>query len=51
MSGPGLDHAVLTTLDIETPVTGYAYLGGWIRVEVTEGDRGGWVHRELVAAR
>jgi hypothetical protein len=49
-TGPGLQYAVLTTLEEGTPVIGYSYKGKWIRVALKDGRRG-WIDQSLVEGR
>lgn len=48
--GPGLEHAVVTTLDPGTLVVGQSYTDEWVRVEADDG-REGWIFHTLVVAR
>lgn len=48
--GPGLDSAVLFTVDKGTLLVGHSYKGEWVRVKDDEG-RGGWIHQTLVGRR
>ena len=48
--GPGTSYDVAFTLETETPLTGLAHKGQWVRVEVDDG-RTGWIYHALVAAR
>ena len=49
-TGPSTSNRVLFTMEGETPVTGYGYVEGWIRV-TDESGRSGWVSRSLVGRR
>jgi len=49
-TGPGLIHAIRSTLDSGTVIVGYAYRDDWIRIETVDGQIG-WVHQDLVMAR
>lgn len=48
--GPGLEHAVLTVLDPDAPLTGLSYTSEWMRVRLGDGQIG-WIFYSLVGAR
>lgn len=45
--GPGINYAVLFTVEAGATLTGYSYTDTWMRV-TDEGGRAGWVVRSLV---
>jgi hypothetical protein len=48
--GPGLEFAVVGTLEPETPLTGISYTSEWMRVRDDTG-RTGWIFYSLLGAR
>ena len=48
--GPGLQYAVIETLEPETPLTGLSYTSEWMRVQDGTG-RIGWIFYSLLGAR
>lgn len=49
-SGPGLEFAILFTVDAAAPLTGFAYADRWVRITDDQG-RSGWIFHNLVASR
>jgi hypothetical protein len=47
-SGPGREHGVVTTVPRGSTVTGYSYVGHWIRVRLADGTIG-WIYQSLVS--
>lgn len=48
--GPGLDTAVILSLQEGQALVGYSYLGLWVRVKTDDGH-GGWIHYSLVVGQ
>ena len=48
--GPGLDHAIVATLEAGTPLVGQSYTDEWVRIEDDQ-QREGWIFHTLVVAR
>jgi len=48
--GPGTTFRILFTLDPESPLLGFSYVEGWVRVTDDSG-RSGWIARSLVDRR
>jgi hypothetical protein len=49
-SGPGLDHKILTELEIGTLLVGLSHKGRWIQVKAPK-ELTGWIYQPLVGAR
>jgi Bacterial SH3 domain len=48
--GPGTSFRIMFTLDPESPLLGFSYVEGWVRITDDSG-RSGWVARSLVDRR
>ena len=47
---PDRNSEILTTLEKDTLVVGYSYIGQWVRVEIDDGTSG-WIFQSLVGGR